>query len=295
MTKYESDMTPATKSPIEMSWPEPLTAKEWDERFPGVLDSIGFLGGPANVIMQLALLPVGYGVKESPVKSGSVLTSPFKRARTTATYLAVSMIGTTEERLAYRQAVNKVHAHIRSSEQSPVKYNAFDANLQMWVAACLYWGFADTSTRLNGAWTPEQAAEFYRLAKPLGTTLQVRSDMWPEDLEAFQAYWEKNLDALTLDEPIRKFLTDLIEFKHLPLLNRLIGRYNRFVTAGFLPQKLRDEMHYEWTAEDQKKFDRFLKVLGRVNGALPRPVRQAGTLLVMAGFRYRLRKGKALV
>lgn len=294
MTKYESEL-PSSKARIEMSWPEPLSAKEWDKRFPGVLDSIGFLGGPANVIMQLALLPVGYGVKESRVESGSVLKHPFKRARTTATYLAVSMIGNTEERIAYRRAVNTAHAHVHSTEESPVKYNAFDPELQLWVAACLYMGFADVSTRINGAWTPEQAAEFYRLAEPLGTTLQVRSDMWPKDLDAFQAYWDKTINEMKLDEPVRKFLTDLIEFKHLPLLNRLIGRHNRFVTAGFLPQKLREEMHYAWTDEDQKKFDRFLKVVSRVNGALPRPVRQAGTLLVMAGFRRRLRKGLPLV
>lgn len=294
MTKYESEL-PSSKARIEMSWPEPLSAKEWDKRFPGVLDSLGFLGGPANVIMQLAYLPVGYGVKESRVESGSVLKHPFKRARTTATYLAVSMVGTTEERLAYRQAVNRAHAHVHSTAESPVKYNAFSADLQLWVAACLYMGFADVSTRINGPWTQQQAEEFYRLAEPLGTTLQVRSEMWPKDLDAFQEYWDKTLNELKLDETIRQFLTDLIEFKHLPLLNRLIGRYNRFVTAGFLPQKLRDEMHYEWTEKDQEKFDRFLKVIGRINGALPRPVRQAGTLLVMADFRRRLRKGLSLV
>ncbi|MGH8492106.1 MAG: oxygenase MpaB family protein [Moraxellaceae bacterium] len=295
MTKYESNMTPSSNSRIEMSWPEPLTAKEWDDRFPGVLDGLGFLAGPANVIMQLARLPVGYGVKESRVESGSVLKHPFKRARTTAAYLAVSMIGTTEERLAYRQAVNRAHAHVHSTEESPVKYNAFNPDLQMWVAACLYWGFADTSTRFNKPWTPEQAAEFYRLAVPLGTTLQVRADMWPEDIEAFQVYWEKELDALKLDDTIRKYLADLIEFKHLPVLSRVIGPFNRFVTAGFLPQKLRNEMHYEWTAKDQKNFNRFLMVAGCINGVLPRPVRQAGTLLVMADLRRRMRKGLSLV
>ncbi len=295
MTKHETDLTPSSQSRIEMNWPAPLTAKEWDERFPGILDSIGFMGGPANVIMQLARLPVGYGVKESRVESGSVIKHPFKRARTTATYLAVSMIGNTEERLAYRQAVNKAHAQVRSTNSSPVKYNAFDADLQMWVAACLYWGFADVSTRLNKPWTPEQAREFYQLAAPLGTTLQVRADMWPDDLQAFQQYWEKNLHELTLDEPIRKFLGDLVELKHMPVLGRLIGPFNRFVTAGFLPQKLRDEMHYEWTEKDQKKFDRFVSVIGRLNGLLPRPVRQAGTLLVMADFRRRLRKGLPMV
>ena len=29
----------------------------------------------------------------------------------------------------------------------------------------------------------------YQLSHPLGTTLQVNQDMWPKDLDAFEAYW----------------------------------------------------------------------------------------------------------
>ena len=48
----------------------------------------------ANVIMQLASPGVGYGVLESPVDSGNVYEHPFKRARTTGTYLAAATMGT---------------------------------------------------------------------------------------------------------------------------------------------------------------------------------------------------------
>ena len=52
----------------------------------------------ANVIMQLSAPPVGYGVLESPVDSGNVYKHPFKRARTTGTYLAAATIGTDNDR-----------------------------------------------------------------------------------------------------------------------------------------------------------------------------------------------------
>src|SRR5687768_15996475 len=42
-----------------------------------------FLGGTANVIMQLSTPPVGYGVVESTVDSGKVMLHPIKRLRTT--------------------------------------------------------------------------------------------------------------------------------------------------------------------------------------------------------------------
>src|SRR4051794_41006642 len=40
-----------------------------------------------------------------------------------------------------RRAVNKSHAQVYSLPESQVSYNAFDKDLQLWVAACLYKGF----------------------------------------------------------------------------------------------------------------------------------------------------------
>ena len=93
--------------------------------------------------MQLSAPGVGYGVLESPVDSGNVYKHPFKRARTTGTYLAAATVGTDEDRESIRRAVDTAHAQVRSTERSPVSYNAFDPRLQLWVAACLYRYFVD--------------------------------------------------------------------------------------------------------------------------------------------------------
>ena len=74
----------------------------------------------ANVIMQLASPAVGYGVLESPVDSGNVYKHPFKRARTTGTYLAAATIGTDADRALIRDEVDKVHALVRSTGVKPV-------------------------------------------------------------------------------------------------------------------------------------------------------------------------------
>ena len=84
----------------------------------------GLLGGTANVIMQLARPAVGHGVVESTVESGRLDLHPVKRTRTTLTYLAVVAIGTEEERRLYRRAVDRSHAQVRSTESSPIQYNA---------------------------------------------------------------------------------------------------------------------------------------------------------------------------
>lgn len=72
----------------------------------------------ANVIMQLAVPGVGYGVLESPVDSGNVYKHPFKRARTTGTYLAVATIGTESDRALIRGAVDVAHRRV---DLQPIK------------------------------------------------------------------------------------------------------------------------------------------------------------------------------
>lgn len=287
---------PSDSVQIQKQWPAPLNGREWDRVFPGVMDGIGVLGGGANVIMQLALMPVGYGVADSKVESGALFKHPIKRARTTFAYLAVAMMGTTEEKLAYRKAVNKSHAQVRSAPGDKVQYNAFNPELQLWVAACLYWGFIDTYGKLNGVPDRAKLEEFYRMAEPLGTTLQVRPGMWPQDLEAFDRYWQAGLDKLQIDDKVRTFLTRLVDLKFLhPILSRPFGPFHRFITTGFLPQPVRDQMHLPWDPAKQQNFDRFMKTVGAVNRLMPRLLRQFPFNLVMWDFRRRLRKGLPLV
>ena len=150
-------------------------------RVADLLNPAAVLMPAANVIMQLATPAVGYGVLESPVDSGNVYKHPFKRARTTGTYLAAATIGTDEDRDLIRREVDKVHALVRSKPSSTVSYNAFDPRLQLWVAACLYRYYIDQHELLYGPLDDEAADAVYRDASKLGTTLQVRADMWPAE------------------------------------------------------------------------------------------------------------------
>ena len=142
-------------------------------RVADLLNPAGLLLPAANVIMQLSAPAVGYGVRESPVDSGNVYKHPFKRARTTGTYLAAATVGTDEDRESIRRAVDTVHAQVRSTARSPVSYNAFDPKLQLWVAACLYRYFVEQHELLYGPLDDDGADAVYHDAKRLGTTLRV--------------------------------------------------------------------------------------------------------------------------
>jgi uncharacterized protein (DUF2236 family) len=254
------------------------------------------LAGTANVIMQLSRPAVGYGVKESKVESGSAMKHPVKRARTTFTYLAVAMLGTDEERALFRKAVNRQHVQVRSDESSPVAYNAMDPELQLWVAACLYYGFVDMYERMFGPLGEAEADALYAYSARMGTTLQVRDDMWPADRAAFAEYWERGLAETRIDEPIRRYLDSLARLENLPeVVRRLSAKNNLFWTRGFLPPPIREQMGYSWSDEEQEQFDRRLRRIGRIQRALPEPARVFPFNLMLWDMRRRTRRGSPLV
>jgi uncharacterized protein (DUF2236 family) len=260
------------------------------------LIGVGLLGGTANVIMQLARPAVGYGVVESTVDSGRLFRHPVKRTRTTLAYLAVAAIGTDEERRLYRRAVDRSHAQVRSTDSSPVRYNAFDQDLQLWVAACLYRGFADTHRMFLGQLAPAEAEALYQGCARLGTTLQLRPERWPADLAAFEEYWTRELANVRIDDTVREHLDQIARLRYLPRpLSVLFGPMHRFIATGYLPSLFREQMRLPWTPGQQRRFDRMVRAAALLVRVLPRTIRRFPFNAVLWDLRRRIRTGRPLV
>jgi uncharacterized protein (DUF2236 family) len=269
-------------------------------RFDDGLMGMALLLGPANVIMQLARPGVGYAVMESRVESGRVDLHPIKRARTTFTYLAVAMAGTDAQKAAFRRAVNRAHAEVYSTPDSPVEYNAFDPDLQLWVAACLYKGGVDFYRMFVGELDEQDADRHYRDGMVLGTTLQVPPEMWPPDRAAFDRYWQEQLDKVHIDDSVRDYLYPIavgrVRAVTLPEpLRRLPERLALLITSGFLPQRFRDEMHFPWDPAMQRRFDRLIAVLRTVNNVMPRFVGRFPFNVLLWDLDRRIKAGRPLV
>jgi uncharacterized protein (DUF2236 family) len=254
------------------------------------------LPGAANVIMQLSWPAVGYGVMESRVDSGSAMKHPVKRARTTFTYLAVALLGTDQDRRAFRTAVDRQHAQVRSTRSSPVRYNAMDPRLQLWVAACLYYGLADLISRLHGPLDEAVAERLYSYSSRLGTTLQVKPEMWPPDRAAFARYWEDSLARVRIDGSMRDYLMRLVRLENLPRpVQRAFGPANVFWTTGFLPPLFREQMALAWTDSDEDRFTSRLRRVGRMEAPLPPALKALPLNLLLWDMRRRVRQGHPLV
>ncbi|GLE51153.1 oxygenase MpaB family protein [Mycobacterium montefiorense] len=264
------------------------------------LMGVALLAGPANVIMELSRPGVGHGVAESRVESGRIDRHPIKRARTTFTYIAVANAGTDEQKAAYRRAVNRSHAQVYSRPDDPVQYNAFDPELQLWVAACIYKGGIDIYRTFVGEMDEADADRLYREGMTLGTTLQVPAQMWPPDRAAFDEYWQESLAKVHIDDSVREFLYPIAAGRSrlvvLPArLQRMSDNFGLLITTGFLPQRFRDEMRLPWDGAKQRRFDRLMAVLGAVNRMLPRVIRQFPFNLMLWDLDRRIRTGRPLV
>ncbi|MGW6693322.1 oxygenase MpaB family protein [Rhodococcus sp. NPDC054953] len=260
------------------------------------LDFWSFAGAAANVVMQIGWPEVACGVIESRVPSGALMQHPWKRARTTTQYLAVAILGTDDERAAYREAVNGAHRHVRSDETSPVEYNAFNRELQLWVAACLYIGFEDSHQLLHGKLSADDLEHFYQRSATLGTTLQVTEEMWPATRADFDTYWNTACARVRFDERTARFVDDLVGLRMIawpiraPFRNLL-----RFLTIGFLPPLFREQLGLEWTADDRRRFEHLFIFVSFVNRFLPGFIRNGGSRLLMRDLRRRIGKGSKLL
>lgn len=261
--------------------------------------------GGANVVMQLARLPVGHGVARSTVASGRVDRHPIKRLRTTTAYLAIAMLGTRDERLALRREIDRVHALVRSGPDDPVAYDAFDPELQLWVAACLYKGFEDVIKLVEGGPPDRELVDrvLYPHARRLATTLQVPPERWPADRDAFEAYWRAGVASIEMDDLTRRYLTGIVETTFLlaPLgvfgrpLRPLLARQGRFMTLGFLPEEFRRELHLPFSDAQQRRHRQLFGAMGALSRRLPRPLLQFPMNLYLADTRRRIRTGRPVI
>ena len=258
--------------------------------------SVAVAIGGANVIMQLAQLPIGHGVAESRVESGRVDKHPLKRFRTTFTYIAVAAGGSDDERLALRAEVNRSHRQVRSTAADRVRYDAFDPEQQLWVAACLYRGVELTYELLYGPPDDATADALYRASARFGTTLQVPASQWPPGRDAFEAYWRSGLESVVMDDVTRAYLRRFAALGFLPLpLRRSLGPVHQFLATGFLPEPFRSELGLPWGARRQLAFDVLTRAGASVIRRLPPPVRAFPFNYLLWDFRSRRAAGRPVV
>jgi uncharacterized protein (DUF2236 family) len=154
----------------------------------------------------------------------------------------------------------------------------------------------DLVERMHGPLDDDVADALYLHSAHLGTTLQMRPEMWPADRAAFAEYWQDGLDRAHIDPTVRAYLTDLLRLRNVPKpLQWIFADFHQFVATGLLPRQLREQMELEWTASDERRLSMLLLATGVVTRRLPSPLRRFPLNFYLSDVRRRISKGSALV
>lgn len=253
------------------------------------------LPASANVVMQLSRRAVGRGVAESKVSNGSLMRHPVKRLRTTLAYIWMALYGSEDERHAMRRSVDAQHRHVRSRPDDEVTYDAYDADLQLWVAACMFVGSLQGYETLYGRADERTTNQLLARCGRFATTLQVPLSRWPRDRAAFADYWSSATRQVEIDEVTGAYLRDFAALAYLPRpLAWTLGPVNRLLTRGYLAPVFREALGWSWSSRDQRRFERFCRLARWVNHVLPAPLARFPWNLVRYDTRRRMARHRPL-
>ena len=250
-------------------------------------EAVVVAGGGRAILLQIAYPAVGRGV----VDHSDFAADPLGRLRATLTFAYTVVYGSSDEIAAVQRSVNRAHAPVRSATPSGdgPAYDAFDPQLQLWVAATLYDSAVTVYERIFGPLDPESADRVYKEYSVLGTALQVPAELWPIDRSDFAAYWAATLPTLTVTPATRAVAHQLLHAHNLPLWLRSVMPVARLVTAGLLPTPLRVAFALPWNRHRQRRFDRLMRLTALVYPHLPGWLRHRPRNLLLGRLRRSIR------
>ena len=102
-----------------------------------------------------------------------------------------------------------------------------------------------------------------------------------------------------IDDAVRDFLWPIaagrVRGARLPAsVQRRLDDFNLLITAGFLPQRFRDEMRLPWDDDRQRRFDRLMRRIRTVNNVVPRFLREFPFNVLLKDLDWRIRTGRPL-
>ncbi|MDQ0031593.1 oxygenase MpaB family protein [Arthrobacter bambusae] len=227
-------------------------------------------GAGRAILMQIANPAVGHGVAEH----SNFAERPLDRLRATMTYVYTVVYGSEGQLAAVRRAVNRGHAPVRrTADEKSQGYNAFDPHSQLWVVATLYDTAVTVYEKVHGALDDDTADRIYREYAGIGTALQLPAELWPADRQAFARYWDASLQNLAPDAVALKVARELLYPASGPFLMRLSMPLVRLITAGLLPEGLREGFGLPWSSRRRRSFEGTMRLLAVAYPRLPEKVR----------------------
>jgi uncharacterized protein (DUF2236 family) len=209
------------------------------------------LGGGRALLMQAAHPLALAGVMEhSHYEAG-----PWDRLERTMSAVWTAVYGEPEEAARVGRRVRAMHTKVHGRLKRPMgpfpagtPYDARDPELLMWVHATI----VDTALLMYrtyvGTLSPEEEESYYQDMKVLARLFGTPGEAIPETYADFVAWFRSTLDSEVICvTPEARDVSDTILKPPLPFVARPAWQAVNFLTAGFLPMKLRRGYGFTWT------------------------------------------------
>jgi uncharacterized protein (DUF2236 family) len=229
-------------------------------------DGVLVLGGAAAILLQLADPVVARGVAEH----SSFASDPMRRLRNTLSYVYAVGLGSEEQSRLVAGFVDARHRGIPG---------ATDAVHQLWVAATLHEVGRAVHEQVHGRLPPDVADQVYAAGARLGTLLQLPEDAWPASRCRFADYWADAVAGLDVTDAARATAHELLHSRAIPWWMRPGMPALRVVTAGLLPESVREAYGLPHHPRRYRATIGFVRVLVRVT---PRRLRELPSRRLLA-------------
>jgi uncharacterized protein (DUF2236 family) len=230
------------------------------------------LGWPRAILLQLAHPLVAAGVAEHSSFRRSRRTAVVRLHHTIRAMLAL-VFGDDERRRASLDGIRAIHrrVHGRLREAagpfaSGTPYSAEDPDLVLWVHATLLESLPLTYRTLVGPLTAEQldayCAESASVAEELGARRSEVPRTWHDTLTYLDRGYRSGI--ATVSAEAREVAA--------AVLSRPFGIITRPLAVGLLPDSIRAQYGFRWSASQQSRLDAWCSAARKMRYVMPRSV-----------------------
>jgi uncharacterized protein (DUF2236 family) len=233
------------------------------------------LAGGRALLMQLAHPKIATGV----ANHSRFQDDPFGRLyRTMSAMWSIVFDERTEARVALARVENrhkKVQGIVSPGEPLHAKnhYDAFDQELLLWVHATLIDSAMIAYDRFVRSLQPVEKVGYYDDSKKLACLFGIEEKFIPPSLTEFDQYMERMLTkgVLAVGPTARNLSQDILYARSW--IFKPAGPPFRFVTAGLLPEKLREGYELKWNEHKERIFSLLARAIRVSLPLMPTPVR----------------------
>jgi uncharacterized protein (DUF2236 family) len=259
--EWNLDRQEAQPGPLNQEVASPEEASGWFDQDSMIRrinrEALSLLGGGCAVLLQLAHPAVAAGVAQHSYFQSDPLT----RLLRTLEFIHILVFGSQAQA---RQAVRQFHTmHARIQGQLPETagrfaegsaYTARDPELKLWVYATLVEASLLAYERFVEPLSPDQRHRYYADTRLLARQLAIPEQLIPPTLDDFRAYMDTMLasDALAVTGATRQLGRDALVPRNVGAIPAITARLLFFVTAGLLPERLREAYGLKWGKPQQR-------------------------------------------